>query len=370
MRKTVLHDVHRWHSAKMGEFAGYEMPLYYREGVIKEHEWVRSHAGIFDVSHMGQVIIEGPEALSFLEHITPSSFQKKKPGRAQYTVLTNEDGGIVDDLIVTRMAEDKFFAVLNAGCKGKDIDWIKSQLPVAGLHLYHMDEHALIALQGPWAEQVLYEVIGYDAHELLYMHMVEAVELPLGAPVFISRLGYTGEDGFEISIHNDFAADLWDKLLEYPEVKPIGLAARDSLRLEMGYPLYGHDIDTTTSPLEADLGWLIGKSNTSFIGAQRTLSEREKGIVRKRVGIKLLGKGVAREGAEIRNLQDERIGALTSGGFSPTLKESIGQGYVQIAYADVGEEIFVNVRGRNIEAQIAALPFVEPKTKSMKKAAA
>ncbi|MCC7305577.1 MAG: glycine cleavage system aminomethyltransferase GcvT [Alphaproteobacteria bacterium] len=363
--KTALHDNHLTLGAKMGAFAGYDMPLYYAEGVIREHEWTRSNCGLFDVSHMGQVTIEGKGAAEFLERITPSSFRDKKPGRAQYTVLTNEQGGIVDDLIITCLAEDKFFAVLNAGCKDKDIAWIKKHMPPS-VSLYHMKTRALIAVQGPWAERVVHEIFDYDTAALPYMHL-EHAQTHYGVPVYISRLGYTGEDGFEISLPNDEVPEIWEALVGYGQVKPVGLAARDSLRLEMGYPLYGHDIDETTSPVEADLGWVIGKNNTGFIGAERILKEKKDGPARKRVGLKLLDKGVAREGAEIRDEQDRKIGALTSGGFSPTLKESIGMGYVETGLAKPETKIFVNVRGRNIPAEIVKMPFVPARTKAMKK---
>ncbi|GJL86235.1 MAG: aminomethyltransferase [Micavibrio sp.] len=368
LKTTPLHDAHKGLSAKMGAFAGYDMPLYYKEGVIAEHEWVRSHTGLFDVSHMGQVIIEGPGAAEFLERLTPSSFQKKKHGRAQYTVLTNEQGGIIDDLIITRLSEDKFFAVINAGCKEKDIEWIQKNLP-DDLKFTHMYDYALLALQGAWAERILHETFQINAHDLPYMHLMEAEAL-YGSKIFVSRLGYTGEDGFELSIPVSKAVDAWDALMDHPEVKPVGLAARDSLRLEMGYPLYGHDIDSETSPVEADLSWIIGKTNTGFMGAERVLREKEQGTARKRVGVKLLDRGIAREGAEIRGSDDKKIGGLTSGGFSPVLKESIGQGYIESSLANMGEKIFVNVRGRNIPAEVTAMPFVPAKTKSMKKRAA
>ena len=367
LRKTALHDSHVALGAKMGAFAGYDMPLFYPDGVMKEHEWTRSHAGIFDVSHMGQAIIEGTGVVEFLEKITPSPFQAKKNGRAQYTVLTNEDGGIVDDLIITRLEEKKFFIVFNAGCKEKDIAWIKKNLPIT-VHLHPLADQSLIALQGRWAERIVFEIFEYDAKDLGYMCLAE-IAAPDGTPCYLSRLGYTGEDGFEISVPDDIAPDIWDRLIRHSEARPIGLAARDSLRLEMGYPLYGHDIDDTTSPVEAGLQWIIGKSNTGFIGAARVLNEMKNGTARQRVGLKLLDPGVAREGAEIRSAQDQVIGKLTSGGFSPSLKQSIGMGYVESSAAKTGQRLFVHVRGKNLQAEIVDLPFMQPKTKSMKKAA-
>ncbi|PCK00622.1 MAG: glycine cleavage system protein T [Zetaproteobacteria bacterium] len=362
-RSTALHAAHVSLSAKMGAFAGYDMPLYYGLGVKKEHEWVRENAGLFDVSHMGQIILEGEGVAEFLERITPSAFKAKKNGRAQYSVLTNEQGGIVDDLIITRLEENKFFIVLNAGCKEKDMDWIKSHMPDS-IKMISLADRALIALQGQKAESVLKEVLGVDASDMPYMFIMPDVDID-GVDAYICRLGYTGEDGFELSVPNDKAEAIWNKLLEHDAVEPIGLAARDSLRLEMGYCLYGHDIDDKTTPLEADLGWVMGKSNEGFIGADVILPQKS-GTSRKRVGIRLTGKGIAREDAEIRNEQDEVIGVLSSGGFSPTLNVAIGQGYVPIDYAQVGTRVFINVRGRNIEAEIANMPFMPAKTKSMK----
>lgn len=367
LRKTALHEAHLEAGAKMGEFAGYDMPLYYKAGVKEEHNWTRTHAGIFDVSHMGQVMIEGQQAAQFLERITPSNFADKKEGRAQYTVLTNEDGGIIDDLIVTRFGEKEFYAVVNGACKENDIVWMKQQLP-GGAHIRELKNNALIAIQGRWAERAIYEVFEYDAHDMGYM-TARKVIAPCGNEIIISRLGYTGEDGFEVSLPNVVAAEYWEKLLSHSEILPIGLAARDSLRLEMGYPLYGHDIDETTSPVEADIAWIIGKNRTSFIGEERILKERAGGTSRKRVGIKLLEKGVAREGAEIRDADDQPIGTLTSGGFSPILEHGIGMGYVPADKVEIGTPLLINVRGRNIKAEITQMPFMAAKTKSMKKPA-
>ncbi len=358
--KTALFDAHLNAGAKTGPFAGYDMPLYYKEGVLKEHEWVRTHAGLFDVSHMGQIYLEGPGVVAFLERITPSNFAKTAHNVAKYTVLTNEAGGIVDDLIITRINDTKFFSVINAGCKEKDIAWMNDHLP-GDVKLTRLDDRALLALQGPKAEQALREVLNINAADLGYMRLLFVDDL------IVTRLGYTGEDGFEISVPAMKAEDLWNKLLANPLVKPIGLAARDSLRLEMGYPLYGHDIDDKTTPLEADLAWVMGKGNEGFIGAANVLG---KTPARKRVGIKLIDKGIAREGAEIRNDKNEVIGMLTSGGHSPTLKSAIGMGYVDAAYTAPGTKLFVTVRGNNIAAEIAALPFIPARTKSAKKAAA
>ena len=364
-RKTPLHKLHTDLGAKMGEFAGYDMPLYFDEGVIKEHEWVRSSCGLFDVSHMGQAMIKGPGALEFVQKLTPSSFEKLGINRTKYTVLMNPEGGIIDDLMVTRTGEDSFHFVINAGCKDKDIAWMKEHLP-EGLEFIYFDEWALLALQGPKAEDVMRDVLGFELSDMPYMSMRAENDNSF----FISRLGYTGEDGFELAVKNEEAAELAKKLLAHDAVKPIGLAARDSLRLEMGYALYGHEITAETSPVEASLAWVIGKNASDYFGYDRIHKDFSEGVSRKLVGIKLTDKGVAREGAEIRSEADDPVGILTSGGYSPSLKESIGMGYVQTDLAKAGQKIFVNVRGRNIAAVVADLPFMPAKTKSMKKKAA
>lgn len=365
MRKTALHQNHINLGAKMGEFAGYDMPLYYGLGVMKEHVWVRESCGIFDVSHMGQVRVQGEGARDFIETITPSSFEKLGIDRTKYTVLTNEQGGIIDDLMITKTADDDFHFVINAGCKDKDIAWIKQQLP-EGLEFTHFEDWALIALQGPKAEEVVKDVLDIDLSDLPYMSLWAKDDYTM----FINRLGYTGEDGFEISLKNEDAPALWDKLVAHEAVEPIGLAARDSLRLEMGYALYGHDIDADTSPVEAGIGWVIGKNADGYFGAERIKKDLAEGTARSFVGVKLTDKGVAREGSEIRNEADQKIGELTSGGHSPTLGHGIGQGYVESGQAEMGSKIFVNVRGRNIAAEITSLPHVEARTKSAKKKAA
>ncbi len=362
--KTALHELHLELGAKMGPFAGYDMPLYYDLGVMKEHLWVRESCGLFDVSHMGQVMIKGAGARELLERLTPSPYKKLGIDRTKYTVLTNEQGGIIDDLMVTKTGEDSFHLVINAGCKDKDIAWIKEHLS-DDLEFIYFDDWALLALQGPKAEVALKNALGIDTSDMPYMAMIPAQFE--GKDIYVSRLGYTGEDGFEIAVQNDSAANMARKLLAEEAVKPIGLAARDSLRLEMGYCLYGHDIDAETSPIEADLGWVTSKNNEGFIGADVVLKHKSEGTPKKRVGVRLTGKGVAREGAEIRNEADEIVGTLTSGGHSPSLGQSIGQGYVPADMAAPGTKIFVNVRGRNIAAEVAHMPFMPAQTKSMKK---
>lgn len=349
----------------MVEFAGYDMPVQYPDGMLKEHEWVRGgNVGIFDVSHMGQFFMEGEGVVKFLSHITPTDFSLSTPAQAKYTVLTNEIGGIVDDLIITKISDTKFFIVLNAGCKEKDEAWIRKHLPET-LKFTELADRSLIAIQGEKAEEALQRFIqGANLADLTYMH-VKTYQFKNGEEVYIGRTGYTGEDGFEVSIKNSAAAQFWLDLSAMAEVKPIGLGARDSLRLEMGYPLYGHDLDDSTSPIEAGLGWVVSKSSTDFIGAKRVLEEKLGGAKRKRMGVKLLDRGIAREGTEIRK-DGQKIGVLCSGGFSPNLKVSIGQGYFDSAIK-VGDSVTALVRDREIPAVIHSPTFVAAKTKAAKK---
>jgi len=368
MKKTPLHAVHNHLNAKMAEFAGYDMPIQYADGVMSEHNWTRENCGLFDVSHMGQVLIEGAGATAFIEKLTPSTFSTLKHGCAKYSVLTNEDGGMIDDLIISRLDDEKYFAVINAGCKDKDIAHMQSHLP-DGVMMVNYEARALIAVQGPKTENVMREVLGLDLSNQQYMSYAEH-ESDYGT-LFISRLGYTGEDGFEISVIEGHAVKLWQAFEAHEAVKPVGLAARDSLRLEMGYPLYGHDIDATTSPIEADSAWIMGKmDNKDFIGAKRVLDEAKNGAKRIRTGIKITGRGVAREGAEIYNEQGSKIGELTSGGFSPTLQVAIGQGYIDPAFNKQGTKVLLKVRSRDIEGEITEMPFVAAKTKQKTKKAA
>ncbi len=396
MQKTSLNEVHKKQNGKMVEFAGFEMPVQYETGMLKEHNWVREgNVGLFDVSHMGQFFIEGENVVEFLNKITPTNFAISKLNQAKYTVLTNENGGIIDDLIITKFSDTKFFIVLNAACKEKDSTWIKKNLPT-NLKFEELEGRSLIAIQGAKAESVLQKFVkNENLADLGYMFTKSFTLTPsdeiqekkisiamnkMGSEfdsgsvsdyveqVYIGRTGYTGEDGFEVSISNDVAPQFWLDLCAFDEVKPIGLGARDSLRLEMGYPLYGHDLDDTTSPIEAGLSWVVSKSNLDFIGSKRVIAEKNSGeIARKRFGVKLIEKGIAREETEIALPNGEIIGKLTSGGFSPNLQTSIGQGYFDPKKVAIGDEVFAIVRGRKIKAEITSPTFVEAKTKAIKK---
>lgn len=366
MSKTPLYALHQGRNAKLCPFAGYEMPLYYPVGALKEHEWVRNHAGMFDVSHMGQVLVEGKDATTFFENVTPSAFRNTPPGRAKYTVLTSDRGGILDDIIVTRLDENRFFMVCNAARKVEDISWLKRHLPES-VTLTELKDRALIAIQGPEAERVIASLLPQaNAAAQSYMSLQETTWN--GTPIYLSRLGYTGEDGFEVSIPAENAPAFWQAALEDKAVQPIGLAARDSLRLEAGYPLYGHDLTEETSPVEAALEWVIAKQRADYIGTEVIAGHLKNGVKRKRVGVKLTEKGVMREGCTLFSKDGQTIGILTSGGFSPSMQCSIGMGYVESHFAEGKQEIFVEVRGKKIHAITHALPFIQVRTKSLKKA--
>lgn len=363
-RKTPFYACHLEEGAKMVPFAGYMMPIQYEDGIMREHEWVRTRAGLFDVSHMGQCLLKGKDAAENISRLTPSSFRKTADGRCRYTVLTNAEGGIIDDLIVTRIDEETFYLVINAACRDKDLAWIKANLQGDVTLEEYPEGSPLIALQGPYAEAVLTELLFHKTNlsTLPYMHAMPA--RVMGEDIMITRSGYTGEDGFELSLpmSDDKAQQIWRTLVQHADVKPIGLGARDSLRLEMGFPLYGHDLDDTTSPVEADIAWVINKKNTGFMGEDRIRQELENGAQKKRIGIKLTEKGVAREGSSLLSPDGHVIGTLTSGGFSPSTKQAIGQGYVEAAYAEPGKTVLVEVRNRRLRAATHELNFINPRT--------
>lgn len=355
MNNTSLFQCHKALDAKLVPFAGYQMPLYYDLGIIKEHMWVRNSCGIFDVSHMGQLFITGNYVSKLLSIITPSDFSKQKQFYSKYTTLLSSKCTIIDDLIATKIDDNKFFLVINASRKVEDLNLINSFLTSYNCKIDVLDK-SLIAIQGPKAETVLSSILDISLKKLQYMQLQTASYL--NEEIFISRTGYTGEDGFEISISNDNAPSLWKKLIDNKAVKPIGLGARDTLRLEMGYPLYGHDLTENINLGESSLKWII-TSNENYSGKKHYNSIPK----RKRVGIKLLDKGIAREGMEIYNMDNGKIGILTSSGYSPTLQLSIGQGYVDSKDAIIGNKVLINIRGKQKEAEITKMSFLPPKTK-------
>jgi aminomethyltransferase len=346
---------HRERGARMVPFAGYSMPIQY-EGIIAEHRWTRESAGLFDVSHMGQLIIAGSGAEKGLESLLPADLAILKEGRLRYSLLLTEDAGIIDDLMVTRRG-DHFYMVVNGATKEGDIEHLRARLP-SGVVLDHMKEQALLALQGPKAVDALARLAPGVA-DLGFMQG-GAFEFG-GTTAWISRSGYTGEDGFEISVPAARVAALADLLMKQPEVKPIGLGARDSLRLEAGLPLYGHDLDHTTTPIEADLGFAISKRRRGeggFPGWFRIMRELEQGVIRRRVGLAVEGRQPVREGAMVVDDEGTEVGKVTSGGFSPMLEAPIAMAYVPAASAEPGAQVTLAQRGKIYQAKVVPMPFV------------
>jgi aminomethyltransferase len=368
LHSTPLVDEHRALGARMVPFAGYLMPVQYADGILAEHVWTRTHAGLFDVSHMGQAMIAGPDhatTAAAVEALVPGDIAGLAPGRIRYTQLLTADGGIVDDLMVTRLADPaedgRLFVVVNASRKEGDFALIAEGLP-AGVTLTPMPDKALIALQGPEAAAVMRR-LSPTADDFAFMAGGPATVA--GFACHVSRSGYTGEDGFEISVAAGDAVALWRALLADPAVKPIGLGARDSLRLEAGLCLYGHDIDETTSPVEAALVWSIGKRRREqggFPGDARIRGELTEGPARKRVGLKPEGRAPAREGTEVQ-ADGRTIGVVTSGGFGPTIGGPVAMGYVETAFAAPGTKVTLIVRGKPLPAEVVTLPFVPARYK-------
>ena len=365
LKRTPLYDLHVALGAKMVPFAGYEMPVQYPLGVLKEHQWTREKAGLFDVSHMGQAFLVPGDgrfetAAAFLEALVPADLATLKPGQQRYSQLLGADGGIIDDLMASRLGlpghEHWLYLVVNASRKDLDLAHIEARLP-DGLALRRADGLALIALQGPKAV----EVLATHAPEAAKLGFMASLDCPVGGIwCHVSRSGYTGEDGFEISVKTADAVALWRLLSSNPDVNAIGLGARDSLRLEAGLCLYGHDIDTTTSPIEAGLAWSIQKRRRiegGFPGAARIQRELKDGPSRLRVGIKPEGRAPARESTEIVSDSGEKLGVITSGGFGPSVNGPIAMGYVAAKFATIGTKINLMVRGKPLPATVVALPF-------------
>ena len=346
---------HRARGARMVPFAGYDMPIQY-DGIMAEHLWTREHAGLFDVSHMGQLLLHGPAVDRALESVMPGDLVGLKDGRLRYSMLLTEDGGITDDLMATRRG-DYFYVVVNGATKQGDIDFLTRRLP-REIALDHMREQSLLALQGPDAASALENLVpgvgdlGFMQAALFHWN---------DKPLWISRSGYTGEDGFEISLGNRDAEGFADALLGDERVKPIGLGARDSLRLEAGLPLYGHDIDSETTPVMAGLGFAIAKRRRAeggFNGAARIMGEIDQGAAQKRVGLLVEGRQPVREGALILDNEGSEVGRVTSGGHSPTLGRPIAMGYVATSLSSDGQAVKLEQRGKLFDATITPMPFV------------
>ncbi len=362
--RTPLYDAHVALGGKMVSFAGYEMPVQYPTGILTEHNWTRHSAGLFDVSHMGQCFVMGPDfatSAAAMEKLVPADIAGLAPKQQRYSQLLAADGGVLDDLMITRAAyagyEGWLYVVVNAGRKPHDYEWIARHLG-GGVSFKPGENMSLLALQGPKAEDVLAKHAA-GARAIKFMHY-ESLNVG-GITAHVSRSGYTGEDGFEISVFDRDVVALWNLLLEDPLVKPIGLGARDSLRLEAGLCLYGHELDETVSPVEAGLVWSIGKRRRTeggFIGAERVQRELAEGVKRKRVGIRPEGRAPARDGAVITDRTGRPIGNVTSGGFGPTVGGPIAMGYVEAASAAAGTSVNLIVRDKPLPAAVVALPFV------------
>jgi aminomethyltransferase len=349
-----LNGWHRERGGRMVEFAGYMMPVQY-EGIMAEHLWTRENAGLFDVSHMGQLYISGEGVEPALEAALPIDLSTLKTGSVRYSLLLDENGGILDDLMVTRW-ESGFYLVVNGATKWDDIGTLREYLP-DDITLNHLDENALLALQGPKAAEALER----HAPGVSALTFMKGGTFKLGGvDAWISRSGYTGEDGFEIAIPGESAAMIADLLCGEPEVKPIGLGARDSLRLEAGLPLYGHDMDPERGPVDAGLAFGINKRRRlegGFPGSERVQRDFAEGTVQKRIGLKLDGRQAAREGAKVFHGEQE-VGVVTSGGFSPSLQHPIAMAYVDAAFAADGTALSIELRGKKLDATVAAMPFV------------
>ncbi|WP_459790165.1 glycine cleavage system aminomethyltransferase GcvT [Alteriqipengyuania sp. 357] len=360
--KLALDAWHRAQGARMVPFAGYEMPIQYTGpfgGIVAEHEWTRTHAGLFDVSHMGQLLLSGPDLDAAVEAVLPIDLSTLKLGRQRYSLLLDENGGVLDDLMVSRWPEH-LYLVVNGATKWDDIGHLREHLP-DDITLNHLEDRALLALQGPEAADALarHAQGEYPLSALTFMKFGQYTIA--GHDVTIARAGYTGEDGFEISIAADAVEEVATLLCGEPEVKPIGLGARDSLRLEAGLPLYGHDLSPETSPIEAGLVFGINKRRRTeggYPGAERINREIAEGTTRKWVGLALDGRLPAREGAEIF-AGDTQIGTVTSGGFSPTLGHPIAVGYVDAAHSEIDTALEVQVRNKRLPARVAKMPFVQ-----------
>ncbi len=367
LKTTPLNALHRELGGKMVPFAGYDMPVQYPAGILKEHTHTREAAGLFDVSHMGQAWLiseDGTDPAIALETLVPADVQGLTAGQQRYSQLLNDQGGILDDLMVTRpvadFGTDRLYLVVNAACKDQDLTLIADALQ-GRVRVERLEDRALVALQGPKAAEVAAKLFGTELATMPFMSQARVSWD--GVDLWISRSGYTGEDGYEISVSNADAEKLARALLAEDAVAPIGLGARDSLRLEAGLCLYGHDIDETTTPVEGALTWSIGKRRRAeggFPGADTVLAQIADGASRKRVGIQPEGRAPAREGTEIQNAAGDSVGVITSGGFGPTVGGPVAMGYVPSDLAKPGTEVFLSVRGKALPAKVAKLPFVPP----------
>jgi aminomethyltransferase len=352
LKRTPLYACHQEAGARLVEFAGWEMPVQYT-GVIEEHRAVRTAAGLFDVSHMGEIRVKGEGAEAFLQRLTPNDVSKLAPGRAHYSGLLTERGTYVDDLLIYRLGADEFLVVVNASNADRDFDWISSRAGEGVEVTNESDRYALLALQGPRAVEILEPLATPGAAALRYYGFLQG--RVTGAPALISRTGYTGEDGFELYLAPEDAPAVWRRLVDAGAV-PAGLGARDTLRLEAAMALYGHEIDETTTPFEAGLGWVVKLDKGDFLGRDALAAQRERGVGRKLVGFEVQGRGIARQGHGVVS-DGGVVGAVTSGTWSPTLEKALGMAYVPRELAAAGTPLSLDVRGKPLPAVVVDLPF-------------
>ncbi|MBK6266559.1 glycine cleavage system aminomethyltransferase GcvT [Marivirga sp. S37H4] len=359
LKKVALNDVHEQLGAKMVPFAGYNMPVSY-SGLIEEHKTVREAVGIFDVSHMGEFLVKGPKALELVQKVCSNDASKLTEGKAQYAYLPNDKGGIVDDLLVYYIRENEYLLVVNASNIEKDWNWISKQNESIGAEMRNIsDDFSLFAVQGPKATEALQKLTSVNLSEIKF-YTFEVGDFAGAEYAIISATGYTGAGGFEIYVHNKDAVSIWNKIMEAGKefgIKPIGLGARDTLRMEMGYCLYGNDIDDTTSPLEAGLGW-VTKFTKDFVNSENLKKQKEEGVKRKLVGFHMIDRGIPRHGYEILDAEGNTIGHVTSGTQSPNLGHGIGLGYVEKEFAAPETEIYIAVRKNKIKAVVKKLPLI------------
>jgi len=362
LKKTPLNGVHRELGGRMVDFGGWDMPVQYPAGVIEEHLRTRTHAGLFDVSHMGEIWVDGPDAIPFVNRLTTNDVTKLVVGQAHYSALTNDNGGVVDDLLVYKFADDKLLLVVNAGTTDKDWDWITShKQPGDDVNLTNASSnYCQIAVQGPDATGILQKLTETELAPTKYYHFTEGEVF--GVPSIISRTGYTGEDGFEVYAAPEFADKLWRELLnagnygESDGILPCGLAARNTLRLESAMSLYGHELADDISPLEANLGWITKLQKGDFTGSDALKQQKESGLKRILAGFQMIEPGIARDGCDVY-VDDEKQGQVTSGSPAPFLKKNIGLTFLPPHFANVGQEITIDVRGKRIKAQVVPTPF-------------
>ncbi|HKC66174.1 MAG TPA: glycine cleavage system aminomethyltransferase GcvT [Pyrinomonadaceae bacterium] len=367
LKKTSLNAVHRQMGGRMVDFGGWDMPVQYPAGTVEEHLRTRTHAGLFDVSHMGEIDVRGSDAIPFVNRLVSNDVTKLVDGQAQYSALTTPEGTVVDDLLVYRFAEDHLLLVVNAGTTEKDWEWIKSHQKDESVELKNVSaDYCQIALQGPDALSILQTLTQTPLEEIKYYHFREG--LVDDVPSIISRTGYTGEDGFEVYAASAKAEQLWNKILDAGKagtsegVLPCGLAARNTLRLEAGMALYGHEINETTTLLEANLGWICKLNKGDFIGREALAKQKEEGMRRRLVGFEMTERGIARDEQEVL-INGERVGYVTSGSPAPYLKKNIGMAYVPLEFANEGQQIQIDVRGRAVGASIVKTPFYKREKK-------